>query len=101
MVSLRLQFNTSIMKSTGKSHKSTTGKSSSASESRKDRKSSSGLTGSPKKGGHGGKFTWIGSDHLQIGAEHGAALDSKDPNFEDHEEIIVADADTVTAAVTV
>lgn len=89
------------MKSTGKSHKSTTGKSSSASESRKDRKSSSGMSGSPKKGGHGGKFTWIGSDHLQIGAENGAALDSKDPNFEDHEEIIVADTDTVAAAVTV
>ena len=57
------------------------------------------MSGSPKKGGHGGKFTWIGSDPL--GAEHGAALDSKDPNFEDHEEIIVADTDTVTATVTV
>ena len=59
------------------------------------------MSGSPKKGGHGGKFTWIGSDHLQIGAEHGAALDSKDPNFEDGEETIAADNDTVTAAVTV
>jgi hypothetical protein len=57
------------------------------------------MSGLPKKGGHRGKFKWIESDHLQIGAENGAALDFKDPNFEDYEEIIVTD--TVTATVTV
>lgn len=29
-------------------------------ETRKDRKSTTGMNGSPKKGGHGGKFTWSG-----------------------------------------
>ncbi|CAL5186396.1 unnamed protein product [Lathyrus oleraceus] len=73
------------MKDTGKSHKAN-GKPSS--EARKDRKSASGMSGSPKKGGHGGKFTWIGHSYsdVQIGPDHGA-LDSKDPNFEDREEI--------------
>nr|XP_004513060.1 programmed cell death protein 4-like [Cicer arietinum] len=73
------------MKDTGKSHKAN-GKSSP--ETRKDRKSATGTSGSPKKGGHGGKFTWIGRGYedLQIGPDYGA-LDSKDPNFEDREEI--------------
>ncbi|TKY44553.1 hypothetical protein E2542_SST30830 [Spatholobus suberectus] len=73
------------MKDAGKSHKAN-GKSSP--ETRKDRKSATGMSGSPKKGGHGGKFTWIGRgySHVEIGMEHGA-LDAKDPNFEDPAEI--------------
>ncbi|KAJ6358601.1 hypothetical protein OIU76_000338 [Salix suchowensis] len=54
----------------------------------KDRKSGTGLSGSPKKGGHGGKFTWVGDGYSQ--AEMGSekeAVDVKDPNFEDPEEI--------------
>ncbi|PWA53302.1 hypothetical protein CTI12_AA446330 [Artemisia annua] len=42
------------MKNNGKSIKSTT---------KKDRKSSTGMNGSPKKGGHGGKFTWSGDSN--------------------------------------
>ncbi|KAJ6417996.1 hypothetical protein OIU84_001393 [Salix udensis] len=55
---------------------------------RKDRKSGTGLSGSPKKGGHGGKFTWVGDGYSQaeIGSEK-EAVDVKDPNFEDPEEI--------------
>ena len=45
------------MKNTGKSLRSA-GKY--GQEVRKDRKSSTGVNGSPKKGGHGGKFTWSG-----------------------------------------
>jgi hypothetical protein len=58
------------------------------SEVRKDRKSGTGLSGSPKKGGHGGKFTWVGDGYSQaeIGFEK-EAVDVKDPNFEDPEEI--------------
>ncbi|XP_057771975.1 uncharacterized protein LOC130991661 [Salvia miltiorrhiza] len=33
---------------------------------RKDRKSGSGLLGSPKKGGHGGKFTWAGDGYSTV-----------------------------------
>ncbi|KAF9671789.1 hypothetical protein SADUNF_Sadunf12G0085100 [Salix dunnii] len=57
-------------------------------DGRKDRKSGTGLSGSPKKGGHGGKFTWVGDGYSQaeIGAEK-EAVDVKDPNFEDPEEI--------------
>lgn len=59
-------------------------------EVRKDRKSGTGMNGSPKKGGHGGKFTWEGdSAHLlpeTAGFENGA-LDANDPNFEDLEDI--------------
>ncbi|KAJ1387896.1 hypothetical protein SESBI_39594 [Sesbania bispinosa] len=74
------------MKDAGKSHKANAKLSP---ESKKDRKSATGLSGSPKKGGHGGKFTWIGqgySDEVEIGMEHGA-VDSKDPNFEDPADI--------------
>eukprot|EP00258_Populus_trichocarpa_P022629 XP_024438648.1 uncharacterized protein LOC7484342 [Populus trichocarpa] len=58
------------------------------SEVRKDSKSGTGLSGSPKKGGHGGKFTWVGDGYSQaeIGFEK-EAVDVKDPNFEDPEEI--------------
>ncbi|QCD92010.1 uncharacterized protein LOC114181021 [Vigna unguiculata] len=76
------------MKDAGKSHKAN-GKPSS--EARKDRKSATGMSGSPKKGGHGGKFTWIGNgyDSVEIAMEHGA-MDARDPNFEDPAEIAVA-----------
>lgn len=50
----------------------------------KDRKSGTGMTGMPKKGGHGGKFTWAGDGFL--GDDHEmapSAIDAKDPNFED------------------
>lgn len=42
------------------------------------------MTGMPKKGGHGGKFTWAGDGFL--GDDHEmapSAIDAKDPNFED------------------
>ncbi|KAF7819752.1 programmed cell death protein 4-like [Senna tora] len=73
------------MKDAGKSLKPN-GKSSS--ETRRDRKSATGMSGSPKKGGHGGKFTWIGHGYsgVEIGREH-EALDAKDPNFVDQEEV--------------
>lgn len=71
------------MKNAGKSFKSK-GKA----EERKDRKSATGMNGSPKKGGHGGKFTWVGDGYstaeIGLGKE---AVDAKDPNFEDPEEI--------------
>ncbi|KAJ4836469.1 hypothetical protein Tsubulata_028172 [Turnera subulata] len=57
-------------------------------DARRDRKSGTGMNGSPKKGGHGGKFTWAGDGYSQ--AEIGLGkevLDAKDPNFEDPEEI--------------
>lgn len=46
------------------------------------------MSGSPKKGGHGGKFTWSGDGYsrAEIGRER-EAMDAKDPNFEDPEEI--------------
>ncbi|WP_411026242.1 hypothetical protein, partial [Salmonella sp. s58078] len=50
-------------------------------EPRRDRKSNSGMIGSPKKGGHGGKFTWSGDGYSQD--ELGYALDAKDPNFQE------------------
>ncbi|KAK7314387.1 hypothetical protein VNO77_32908 [Canavalia gladiata] len=76
------------MKDAGKSHKAN-GKASP--ETRKDRKSATGMNGSPKKGGHGGKFTWIGHGYSQVEMEmeHGA-LDTKDPNFEDPAEVAAA-----------
>ncbi|RVW38323.1 hypothetical protein CK203_071223 [Vitis vinifera] len=57
-------------------------------EVRKDRKSATGMSGSPKKGGHGGKFTWSGDGNSRTEIEfRNGAVDSKDPNFEDPEEI--------------
>ncbi|KVI01192.1 hypothetical protein Ccrd_020511 [Cynara cardunculus var. scolymus] len=49
------------MKNTGKSIRSG-GKY--GQEARKDRKSATGVNGSPKKGGHGGKFTWSGDTNF-------------------------------------
>ena len=71
------------MKKTGKSYKPN-GKS----DKRKDQKSRTGMNGSPKKRGHGGKFTWVGDGFSQpeIGFESGGVFDVKDPNFEDPNE---------------
>lgn len=59
---------------------------------RNDRKNSTGMKSlSPKKGGHGGKFTWSGNDRnslVETEFKKGAA-DEKDPNFEDPEEDVV------------
>ncbi|MBA0575964.1 hypothetical protein Golob_024121 [Gossypium lobatum] len=59
------------------------------SDVRKDRKSGRGMNGSPKKGGHGGKFTWVGDglSPAEIGVET-ELVDVKDPNFEDPDEIL-------------
>ncbi|KAA3468297.1 programmed cell death protein 4-like [Gossypium australe] len=69
------------MKNTGKSSKGN-GKSSSS-------KSGTGMSGSPKKGGHGGKYTWAGDglSPAEIGFEK-EVIDVKDPNFEDADEIV-------------
>lgn len=55
---------------------------------RKDRKSATGMNGDPKKGGHGGKFTWAGDQRCSDEEEYmsNGALDAKDPNFEEKEE---------------
>lgn len=54
-------------------------------DARKDRKSATGVNGSPKKGGHGGKFTWSGDGYsrAEMGLAREEAVDAKDPNFED------------------
>ncbi|MBA0730671.1 hypothetical protein Golax_022902 [Gossypium laxum] len=59
------------------------------SDVRKDRKSGRGMNGSPKKGGHGGKFTWVGDglSPAEIGVET-ELVDVKDANFEDPDEIL-------------
>ncbi|KAL4338565.1 hypothetical protein HN51_048767 [Arachis hypogaea] len=56
-------------------------------ESKESRKFvSSGFSGSSKKGGHGGKFTWIGGqDYWQMEIDP-VALDANDPNFDDPED---------------
>ena len=57
-------------------------------DARKDRKSASGMSGEPKKGGHGGKFTWSGDQRYSDEGEYmnNGAVDAKDPNFEEEEE---------------
>lgn len=55
---------------------------------RKDRRSATGMSGEPKKGGHGGKFTWAGPGGVEgenVAMEKGA-IDVKDPNFEEEKE---------------
>ncbi|KAL6005038.1 hypothetical protein ACLOJK_005598 [Asimina triloba] len=74
------------MKNTGKGPKAHT---KGDRDVRKDRKSSTGLSGAPKKGGHGGKFTWAGDDRVSMAGFQNGALDAKDPNFEDPEEDVV------------
>lgn len=78
------------MKHGGKSPRATGGNPG-KSDVRKDRRSATGMSGSPKKGGHGGKFTWSG-DGPYSAAEMGlqrppVAVDAKDPNFEDPDEV--------------
>ena len=43
------------------------------------------MNGSPKKRGHGGKFTWVGDGYSQpeIRFESRGVFDVMDPNFED------------------
>lgn len=82
------------MKNAGKGGK-TSPKCRTGQDVRKDRKSGTGYTGSPKKGGHGGKYTWAGVDRYCSPAEIGfekEALDAKDPNFEDPEDDVVVKA---------
>ncbi|KAA8523188.1 hypothetical protein F0562_009611 [Nyssa sinensis] len=75
------------MKETGKGSKT---RSKSGQDERKDRKSGTGMSRSPKKGGHGGKFTWSGDgySHAELGFKKEAVVDTKDPNFVDPEEIL-------------
>jgi hypothetical protein len=48
---------------------------------RSDRKSASGMSGDPKKGGRGGKFTWEGADDYGYGyADEDLGLISKKGN---------------------
>ncbi|KZV48002.1 hypothetical protein F511_26052 [Dorcoceras hygrometricum] len=58
-------------------------------EPRKDRKSASGVNGSPKKGGHGGKFTWVGDGYspaeLGLVDKEAVTMDANDPNVEDRD----------------
>ncbi|KAD6454963.1 hypothetical protein R6Q59_016466 [Mikania micrantha] len=72
------------MKKTGKTVKSG-GKS--GQETRMDRKSGTGMTGSPKKGGHGGKFTWSGDSNFsvaELGGFDRAVVDNAiDPKSDD------------------
>ncbi|KAL2229030.1 UNVERIFIED_CONTAM: hypothetical protein Sindi_1882700 [Sesamum indicum] len=51
-------------------------------EVRKDRKSGTGLSGSPKKGGHGGKFTWAGDGYWRADLEW-AEMEANHPNSEE------------------
>ncbi|KAL0345166.1 UNVERIFIED_CONTAM: hypothetical protein Sradi_4347900 [Sesamum radiatum] len=53
-------------------------------EVRKDRKSGTGLSGSPKKGGHGGKFTWAGDGYWRDDLEW-AEMEADGRNSEETE----------------
>ncbi|KMT03216.1 hypothetical protein BVRB_8g197650 [Beta vulgaris subsp. vulgaris] len=76
------------MKQTGKGMKAHTKVA--QAQGNKDRRSCTGISGSPKKGGHGGKFTWAG-DGLFVDHEIPAksVVDVNDPNFEDPADEIV------------
>ncbi|KAI5075046.1 hypothetical protein GOP47_0011007 [Adiantum capillus-veneris] len=54
-------------------------------DQRLPRRPASGISGEPKKQGHGGKFTWAGPTHEDYIAEddYVQALDEHDPNFTD------------------
>lgn len=54
-----------------------------AAEERKDRRSATGMSGEPKKGGHGGKFTWSGDKSYSDEVMVNGAIDARDPNFQD------------------
>ncbi|XP_062028695.1 uncharacterized protein LOC133744635 [Rosa rugosa] len=69
----------------GKSHKGNVRED----QVKKDRKSGSDMNESPKKGGHGSKFTWaddLGYSTADMGFQK-EVIDAKDPNFEDTVEI--------------
>ncbi|KAJ0031464.1 hypothetical protein Pint_13295 [Pistacia integerrima] len=69
-----------------KSHMGTVKVNGKLTEVKMDKKSGTGLRGSPKKGGRGGKWTWSGDGYSK--AEIGFAkevVDVKDPNYEDPE----------------
>ncbi|KAM0933620.1 hypothetical protein DsansV1_C35g0230811 [Dioscorea sansibarensis] len=60
---------------------------------RSDRRSATGMNGEPKKGGHGGKFTWAGAQTYSgkefiKGVLEIETMDAKDPNFEDPLELL-------------
>ncbi|CAN4096298.1 unnamed protein product [Withania somnifera] len=73
------------MKNTSKSCKNSQ---KSSQHARKDRRSATGINGSPKKGGYGGKFTWAGDRSYWAKKEGGGivAVDANDPNFDEPEE---------------
>ncbi|XP_006654128.1 uncharacterized protein LOC102716317 [Oryza brachyantha] len=60
---------------------------------RSDRKSASGMSGGPKKGGRGGKFTWEGADGYAD-----EDLDLLSPNNSTHHRKTTAAADTTTTS---
>lgn len=66
------------------------GKPSAGTEVRKDRQSGTGLSGSPKKGGRGGKYTWAGDDYspAELGWAEKEAVDVNDPNFEEVDPVV-------------
>lgn len=80
------------MKKTGKGSK-VNGKGA-GQEVRKERKSGSGMNGSPKKGGHGGKFTWagVGYSPAELGSFEKEVIDANDPIFEEPEEAVISQA---------
>ena len=82
------------MKNTGKTHKSNSfnGR---TTDVRKDRKSATGMNGSPKKGGHGGKFTWSGDGYSEAEMGRREVVDVRDPNFEDPEDKVAVEEDKV------
>lgn len=75
------------MKNTSKGSKSSVKPN--GAELRKDRKSATGVSGSPKKGGHGGKFTWAGDGYspAELGWADMEAMDANDSNIEDRDVI--------------
>ncbi|KAG5616747.1 hypothetical protein H5410_016571 [Solanum commersonii] len=60
----------------------------SSQDARKDRRSAPEISGSLKKGGHGGKFTWAGDGSYSSKKEEAdvVVVDANDPNFDEPEE---------------
>ncbi|WMV38174.1 hypothetical protein MTR67_031559 [Solanum verrucosum] len=60
----------------------------SSQDSRKDWRSAPEISGSLKKGGHGGKFTWAGDGSYSSKKEEAdvVVVDANDPNFDELEE---------------
>ncbi|KAI5662733.1 hypothetical protein M9H77_22056 [Catharanthus roseus] len=75
------------MKNAGKAPKaSKIGGKAAVQDIRSDKKSGTGMNGSPKKGGRGGKYTWSGDGYSEAELGGLVAIDANDPNFEDPEE---------------